>query len=74
MLYGRRIKLPLAGGAIPPIKLANQMACSVLGLVGNDDQNASLEDVDELDAALSRAGFQNVFHLYDGAGHGLQDD
>jgi len=73
-LYGGRIKIPLADGAIPPIRLVDQMACSVLGLFGSDDQNPSPGDVDELDAALSRAGVPHVFHRYDGAGHGFQDD
>ena len=73
-LYGVRIKISLADGAIPPTKLVNQMACSVLRLFGNDDQNPSPEDVDELDLVLSRAGVPHVFHRYDGAGHGFQDD
>ena len=73
-LYGGRIQIPFADGGIPPIKLADQMACSVLGLFGNDDQNPSPDDVDELDAALSRAGVPHVFDRYDGAGHGFQDD
>ena len=50
------------------------MACSVFGLFANDDQNSSPGDVDELDAALSRAGVPHVFHHYDKAGHGFQDD
>jgi carboxymethylenebutenolidase len=73
-LYGGRIKVPLADGATPPIELVDAMGCSVLGIFGNDDQNPSPADVADLDAALSRGGITHVFHQYDGAGHGFQDD
>jgi len=48
--------------------------CNPTGLFGNDDQIPSSGDVDELDAALSRAGVPHVFDRYDGVGHGFQDD
>jgi carboxymethylenebutenolidase len=73
-LYGGRIKIPLADGATPPIELIAGMGCSVMGVFGNDDTNPSPEDVDDLDAALTQAGISHVFHRYDGAGHGFQDD
>lgn len=73
-LYGGRIKLPLADGATPPIELVAGMGCSVMGVFGNDDTNPSPEDVDDLDMALTQAGISHVFHRYDGAGHGFQDD
>jgi dienelactone hydrolase len=50
------------------------MARSVFGLFGSHDQNSSPEDVDELDAALSRAGVPLVFDRHDGAGHSFQND
>ena len=73
-LYGGRIKASMADGATPPIQLVDHMRCKVLGLFGNDDQNPSPADVDDLDAALTKAGVPHQFHRYDGAGHGFQDD
>ncbi len=74
VLYGGRIKQPLADNATPPIDLADRIPCPVLGVFGNDDQNPSPADVDDLDAALTAAGVSHEFHRYDGAGHGFQDD
>ena len=45
----------------------------MLGIFGNEDQNPSPADVDDLDAALTKAGVAHEFHRYDGAGHGFQD-
>ena len=72
-LYGGRIKLGMGDGATPPIELAGNIACPVMGIFGNEDQNPSPEDVDDLDAALTAAGVPHEFHRYDGAGHGFQD-
>lgn len=73
VLYGGRIKLPMGEGAVPPIDLAGNMKCDVIGIFGNDDQNPSPDDVKDLDAALTAAGIEHEFHCYDGAGHGFQD-
>jgi len=72
-LYGGRIKQSFIDGATPPIELVGGMKCSVMGIFGNEDQNPSPADVDDLDAALTTAGVSHVFHRYDGAGHGFQD-
>ena len=73
VLYGGRIKIAMGEGSVPPIELADRIACPVLGIFGNDDRNPSPEDVDDLDAALTAAGVEHAFHRYDGAGHGFQD-
>ena len=72
-LYGGRIKLPMADGATPPIELARNIPCPVLGIFGNDDANPSPADVDDYEAALKDAGVDCTFHRYDCAGHGFQD-
>ena len=72
-LYGGRIKLGMGEGATPPIELAGNISCPVLGIFGNEDQNPSPADVDDLDAALTNTGVDHAFHCYDGAGHGFQD-
>jgi carboxymethylenebutenolidase len=72
-LYGGRIMLGMGDGAIAPIELCDRIPCPVLGIFGNEDQNPSPDDVDDLDAALTKAGVPHEFHSYDGAGHGFQD-
>ncbi len=73
VFYGGRIKVAMGPNAVPPIDLAGRIPCPVLGIFGNDDENPSPADVDDLDAALSAAGVAHDFHRYDGAGHGFQD-
>ena len=72
-LYGGRIKIAMGEDSTPPIELAGQMAGPVIGIFGNDDQNPSPADVDDLDVALTSAGIEHEFPRYDGAGHGFQD-
>ncbi len=73
MLYGGRIKAGLGEGSRPAIELADRIACPMIGIFGNDDQNPSPEDVDDLGDALNKAGVEHELHRYDGAGHGFQD-
>jgi len=73
VLYGGRIKLPMGEGSVPPIEMAGNITCPMLGIFGNDDQNPSPADVVDLDVALNEAGVPHEFHGYDGAGHGFQD-
>jgi carboxymethylenebutenolidase len=71
MLYGGRVKLAMGGA--PAIEEAGRIACPMAGFFGNDDENPSPADVDEMSAALTAAGVEHEFHRYDGAGHGFQD-
>jgi carboxymethylenebutenolidase len=73
VLYGGRIKIGLGEGSIPPIELADRIPCPLIGIFGNDDGNPSPEDVNDLDAALDRAGVSHEFHRYEDAGHAFQD-
>ena len=72
-LYGGRIKIAMGEISTPPIELSNQIQGSIIGIFGNDDQNPSPADVDDIDAALTEAGVDHEFHRYNGAGHGFQD-
>lgn len=72
-LYGGRIELGMGEGATPPIELADNIACPVMGIFGNEDKNPSPADVADLDVALTAANVPHEFHQYDGAGHGFQD-
>ncbi len=73
VLYGGRIKVAMGPNSVAPIELANRIPCPVIGIFGNDDENPSPADVDDLAAALSNAAIAHEFHRYDGAGHGFQD-
>ncbi len=73
VLYGGRIKVAMGPDGTPPIDLADRIPCPVIGIFGNDDENPSPADVDDLDAALTDAGVAHEFHRYDNAGHGFQD-
>ena len=73
VLYGGRIKVAMGPNSVAPIELANRIPCPVIGIFGNDDENPSPADVDDLAAALDGAGVAHAFHRYDGAGHGFQD-
>ena len=73
VFYGGRIKLALGTDSIPPIDLADRIACKVAGFFGNDDQNPTPADVDDYEAALAKAGVDYEFHRYQGAGHAFQN-
>jgi carboxymethylenebutenolidase len=72
-LYGGRIKVAMGEDSTPPIELTDRIRGKVIGIFGNDDENPSPADVDDIDAALTAAGVDHEFHRYDGAGHGFQD-
>jgi carboxymethylenebutenolidase len=73
VFYGGNIKKGLGEGATPPIELALNIPCPVIGFFGNDDSNPSPADVDDYSAALSEAGIAHEFYRYDGAGHAFQN-
>jgi carboxymethylenebutenolidase len=62
-------KLLNAQRPVAPIDLTKDLACPVLGLFGNEDQNPKPEHVNRLEEALKKAGKSYEFHRYDGAGH-----
>lgn len=73
VFYGGNVRKALGDGNTPPIELAQNIACPVIGFFGNDDQNPSPEDVDVYAQALEKAGVTYQFHRYDGAGHAFQN-
>ena len=73
MFYGGRIKMGLGPDAPPAIDLADQIACPLFGVFGNNDQNPSPDDVSDISSALDDVGVAHEFHHYDDAGHGFQD-
>ena len=53
--------------------MVGDIRCPVIGFFGNLDKNPSPEQVDRIDAELTRHGIVHNFHRYDNAGHGFQN-
>jgi carboxymethylenebutenolidase len=54
-----------------PIDLAAKMKGPILGLWGDLDAGVGMDNVKELDAALTAARVEHEFHVYPGLGHGF---
>jgi len=72
VLYGGGVMRPWGEGATPFERLRN-IRGPVIGFFGNDDKNPSPEEVDQIDAELSKHNIAHEFHRYDGVGHGFQN-
>lgn len=73
VFYGGNIMAPWGDGAAP-FDRSESIACPVLGLFGEDDQNPSPDDVAKIDAELTRLGKAHEFHSYAGAGHAFLNE
>ncbi len=56
-----------------PFERIGDITCPVMGFYGNNDHNPTSDDVDKIDAALSAANVEHVFHRYDNTGHAFMD-
>ena len=72
MFYGGNLNIGRGEGSPAPIDMVGQITCPVIGFFGNEDQNPSPQDVDDLEHALDGAGVKHTFHRYNGAGHAFQ--
>jgi carboxymethylenebutenolidase len=54
-----------------PLDLAAKMRGPILGLWGDQDTGVGMDNVKQLDAALTAAGVEHEFHIYPGLGHGF---
>ena len=61
------------GDGVTAFERLGNIRCPIIGFFGNDDQNPSPEDVDQIDVELSRHGIEHDFHRYPGVGHGFQN-
>ena len=52
---------------------SDRIACPVLGLFGNNDQNPSPDDVARMDQEFKRLGVEHEFHAYDDVAHAFMD-
>lgn len=62
------------GDGPTPFERLDAIGSPVLGLYGVEDENPSPEDVDRIDAELTRLGKWHEFHSYAGAGHAFLND
>jgi carboxymethylenebutenolidase len=73
VFYGGNTMVARGEGRPTPFELMKNITCPLMGFFGNDDQNPSPDDIDKIDAELTRHGVRHVFHRYDGAGHAFQN-
>ena len=70
--YGGSVARAWGDGPTPFDGLRN-IHCPVIGFFGNEDRHPSPDDVNQIDAELTRWGTEHEFHRYDGVGHGFQN-
>ena len=56
---------------VAPIDYTKDLCCPLLGLFGEDDQNPTVEQVNQHEAELKKQGKDYEFHMYPNAGHGF---
>lgn len=71
--YGGGAHLSWGGEARTPFDTLRNIRVPVIGFFGSLDKNPSPEQVDCIDAELTRHGISHSFHRYDDAGHGFQN-
>jgi carboxymethylenebutenolidase len=71
--YGGSAKKSLIGKMGPPAseERLRLLAAPLYGFFGSLDKNPSPQDVDELEASLSKLGKSHAFYRYEGADHGF---
>ncbi len=61
-------------GSLPsPFDRTKDINCPVIGFYGNEDTNPSPDDVNKIDAEMTRLGKPHEFHRYNGAAHAFQN-
>jgi len=70
--YGGNSFKPQGEGPAPTERVAG-IGAKVMGFYGVHDKNPSPEDVEKLDALLTKAGVEHEFHSYADTGHGFMD-
>lgn len=70
--YGGGVMLSWGGEGWTPFDKLRNIRCPVIGFFGNKDVNPSPENVNEIDAELTRHGITHTFHRYPDVGHGFQ--
>ena len=71
--YGGNLMATWGAGETPPFDLAGNINCPMLFHFGEIDANPSQDDMQKLDAELSRLGKDHTFHTYPGADHAFMN-
>ena len=71
--YGGNIMVPLGEGVAPPFARTHEIHCPLMFHFGEEDGNPSLEDMQKLDAELTRYNKAHEFYTYPNAGHAFMD-
>ncbi len=72
--YGRLVGTPSVLTPQNPIDIATQLKTPVLGLYGAKDNGIPVETVEQMKAALSKAGNKSEFVVYPNSGHAFHAD
>lgn len=71
--YGGNIMVPWGEGVVAPFARTSEIGCPLLFHFGEDDTNPSPDDMQRLDAELTRCGKEHQFYTYASAGHAFMD-
>lgn len=71
--YGGNIRQVWGEGGPAPFARTAQIGCPVLAHFGAEDTNPSPQDMQALDAELTRHGKVHMFHVYPRAGHAFMN-
>jgi carboxymethylenebutenolidase len=71
--YGGSVAKSWGGDGPTPFERLRHIRCPVIGFFGDQDTHPSPEDVDRIDAELTRHGIAHDFHRYPEVGHGFQN-
>jgi carboxymethylenebutenolidase len=72
VFYGGGVFVSWGDEGTPPSDFLGNIRCPVIGFFGDLDTNPSPEDVNKIDATLTKHGVPHVFHRYPDVGHGFQ--
>lgn len=72
VFYGGGVFTSWGDEGTPPSDFLGNIRCPVIGFFGGLDKNPSPEDVNKIDATLTKHGVPHVFHRYPDVGHGFQ--
>ena len=71
--YGGGVHVGWGDEGDTPFDTLRDIRCPVIGFFGKLDKNPSPEQVDKIDAELTKHNVVHEFHRYDNAGHGFQN-
>jgi carboxymethylenebutenolidase len=71
--YGGSVMKSWGNEGDTPFDRLRNIKCPVIGFFGNKDTHPSPDDVNQIDAELSKHGVPHDFHRYPEVGHGFQN-